>query len=229
MKQLFHGKHFDMIHDGQDYVAREVMKSPDHFFDNFLRITYDALIRPGDTVVEVGAHIGTHTLYLAKKARWVHAFEPQPQLFLNLCANLCWNDCQNVTPYQKACMATPGWLKADVSVSNYAVPDWNKASISFSASFEAKDFLRVWAAKLDDHDFGKVDFIKIDAEGHDWDVAQGGRDMIVRDRPFIVFEDNARQLAQWVEWLQPLDYTTVVLAENNYAMLPNERAAALKP
>ena len=42
-------------------------------------------------------------------------------------------------------------------------------------------------------------------------------------------EDNARQLAQWVEWLQPLDYTTVTMAENNYAMLPNERAAALKP
>jgi FkbM family methyltransferase len=227
MKQLFHGKHFDLIHDGRDYVVNELIKSPHHFFDDFMRLAYDALIRPNDTVVEVGAHVGTHTVYLSRKAKRVYAFEPQPRLFLNLCANLWLNDCENVVPYQTACSNRRGWMKADRPAATYDL-DQRKASISFSPSDREDDFLRVWACRLDDLHFDRLDFLKIDAEGHDLEVAQGGANTIERCCPFIVFEDNAGQLVQWAEWLQPMGYDIAKIGEGNYAALPRERALALE-
>ena len=47
------------------------------------------LCRPGQIVVEVGAHIGSHTIHLAKlvgPAGTVYAFEPQRIIFQIMCA-----------------------------------------------------------------------------------------------------------------------------------------------
>src|SRR5262249_32928516 len=46
----------------------------------------------------------------------------------------------------------------------------------------------VRVAKLDEFGFTNVGFIKIDVEGSDMDVIEGGRDTIMRDRPTMVVE-----------------------------------------
>ena len=51
-------------------------------------------IQPGDVVIEVGANIGPHTVFLAQHVGpqgLVLAFEPQRILFQTLCANLALN------------------------------------------------------------------------------------------------------------------------------------------
>ena len=46
-------------------------------------------LAPGDLVVDVGAHIGTHSVYLAALCACpVIAFEPHPNAFAALCENL---------------------------------------------------------------------------------------------------------------------------------------------
>lgn len=57
------------------------------------------LVRPGDTVVDVGGNIGTVTLALAERVGaggQVHVFEPQRLVFQLLCANLALNGITNV-------------------------------------------------------------------------------------------------------------------------------------
>ena len=47
------------------------------------------LVRPGATILEIGANLGTHTVFLAKAAGpggTLHAFEPQRVIFQILCA-----------------------------------------------------------------------------------------------------------------------------------------------
>jgi tRNA A58 N-methylase Trm61 len=49
------------------------------------------LCSPGDTVIDVGANIGTHTVALSKRVGpqgFVYAFEPQQAVFQVLCANM---------------------------------------------------------------------------------------------------------------------------------------------
>ena len=70
-------------------------------------------IRPGAMVVEVGANIGTHTVFLAQhvtSSGFVVAFEPQRIVFQTLCANLALNNLTNVFCYQQAAGAKPGSL-----------------------------------------------------------------------------------------------------------------------
>ena len=60
---------------------------------------FDKYIQKGDIAIDVGANIGTHTLWLANKVGaegFVYAFEPQRLLFQTLCANLALNSIQNV-------------------------------------------------------------------------------------------------------------------------------------
>jgi FkbM family methyltransferase len=54
------------------------------------------LVKPEWTVIEAGAHIGTHTVPLSKMVKRLFAFEPQRANYNYLCANLALNECDNV-------------------------------------------------------------------------------------------------------------------------------------
>ncbi|WP_254218785.1 FkbM family methyltransferase [Burkholderia multivorans] len=63
------------------------------------------MIREGDTVVEAGANLGSHTVMLSRavgESGTVFAFEPQRHTFQLLCANLALNERLNVRAYQYA-------------------------------------------------------------------------------------------------------------------------------
>ncbi len=69
------------------------------------------IVRPGGVVVEVGANIGTHTLFFAAQVGptgVVLAFEPQRIVFQTLCANLALNSHSNVFAFQQAVGAAAG-------------------------------------------------------------------------------------------------------------------------
>ncbi|MFL6711434.1 MAG: FkbM family methyltransferase, partial [Sulfurifustis sp.] len=67
-------------------------------------LTQTAVFRPGDVVVDVGAHVGVVSLYLAKKYPFiqVYAVEPDPLHFACLERNIEINGATNVTPINKA-------------------------------------------------------------------------------------------------------------------------------
>src|SRR5947199_9441604 len=74
---------------------------------------FKQLVRPGDVVIEVGANIGAHTVWLARATSpggAVIAFEPQRLAFQTLCANLALNDIVNALAYQQACGRKPGYI-----------------------------------------------------------------------------------------------------------------------
>ena len=64
-------------------------------------------------VVDVGANIGTHTVFFAQRAGatgQVYAFEPQRIVFQNLCANLALNGLLNVRAIHAAASREPGTI-----------------------------------------------------------------------------------------------------------------------
>ena len=75
-------------------------------------------ILPNDTVLEIGAHIGTFTILASKKAKKVYSFEPYPENFNLLKENLALNKITNVAPIRKAITEKNGTSELYISNIN---------------------------------------------------------------------------------------------------------------
>jgi FkbM family methyltransferase len=166
---------------------------------------------PGQ-VIEVGANMGVHTvpmaMELARQGRTMLAFEPQPVIFQQLCANLALNGLMNVT-------AMPYAIGAEAGVVSFAVPDYRVLG-----NFGATEMLSQGAASqgvppsqvvtqqiacfpLDSYvGSGDVALIKIDVEGFELAVLKGAVGTIKRARPILYVEnDRTAQSAELIGWL----------------------------
>ena len=160
---------------------------------------------PG-TVVEVGANMGIHTVPLARalqqKGRQLVAFEPQPIVFQQLCANLAVNGLMNVTAWPFACGEEKG-------VVTFPRPDYRKTGnfggISMSSAAPVAENACVLAPciRLDDmlqHE--RIGLLKIDVEGFELRVLKGSCALIQRSRPLLYVEndrvDHSRGLIEWL-------------------------------
>jgi hypothetical protein len=85
IKQCRHGL---MMYNLNDLCVGQSLDTYGEFFDHELT-TMGQILHAGDVVVDVGANIGTHTVFFAKKvaaAGFVYAFEPQRITYEFLCA-----------------------------------------------------------------------------------------------------------------------------------------------
>jgi FkbM family methyltransferase len=160
---------------------------------------------PKDGVcIDVGANIGTHTLFFANavgKHGDVIAFEPQPIVFQLLCANVALNDLIHVHTFNIALSEKTGFV-----------------NINFKDYLKKGDFGRVRVAEkpqdnvypapgytLDSFKFPRIDLIKIDVEGYEPQVILGGINNIKKYEPFIYAEyhpnDHTKDLLQILESL----------------------------
>lgn len=228
-KHIHHAPHFDLLYDDthRDGVVDEIVVQGHAFFDPFLKRPYDDWVHSDSVVVEVGAHAGTHTLYLSKRAAKVIAFEPQLPLFTHLCANLWLNDCRNVEPHRVALAAKPMVMKPNVHESAY----WQstaKAGISFSETGNPADFGAVEGRTLDSYAFPRVDFLKVDAESNDLHVLEGAIETIARCRPIIAYEDGEERTGPFHHLLDPLGYVFSRMERSNFLCVPDSRAPELR-
>lgn len=152
----------------------------------------DRLTPVGATVIEVGANIGAHTVSLANKVGrqgFVYAFEPQPIVFQNLCANLALNGLTNVQAVNAGCAA---------HVSEILFPHINYAehgnfgAISLAEVAKRQDgCIKVPIVDLDSAcPVGALSLIKIDAEGMETPVIKGATGLIRRFRPVLYVEND---------------------------------------
>jgi FkbM family methyltransferase len=140
-------------------------------------------VRPGSTVLDVGAHIGTHSLRLGRlvgpKGR-VYAFEPQRKIFRELTYNVRLNRADNVIPLRYAA----GDHEEIVHMSP-ATPG-NEGGTAIGEGGDAVE-LRT----IDGFGFRDVSLIKIDVEGFEDPVLDGARATIRKYHPFLVVEIQA--------------------------------------
>jgi FkbM family methyltransferase len=150
------------------------------------------LIRPGMTVVEVGANMGTHSVDMARACApgAFYAFEPQPRLFQILCANLALNDIANALAYPEGCGETEG--EAIVPFTDYA-REGNFGGISLLGLGNAG--IKVRVRPLDSLELPTCGLLKIDVEGYEPQVLRGARGTIARCRP-VIYVENDRSAQQ---------------------------------
>jgi len=124
------------------------------------------IVKPTFTVIDIGAHIGYYTLIMARKAKIVYAFEPNPYNFELLKRNIEINRLTNVRLYNKAVGNLNG--KANLFISNLN----SGMSRVYNSIYCEKEPLEIDMIRLDDI-IDKVDFIKMDIEGSELGALNG--------------------------------------------------------
>jgi FkbM family methyltransferase len=149
-------------------------------------------IRPGDVVVDVGAHIGYYTLLAARAAGpegQVLAFEPERENYALLTANVAANGYANVSALNKAVMAESGTQPLFVSSEN-------AGDHHLYAGGDDRPSYDVEAVSLDDFFAERpkaVDVIKMDVQGSEPFVLQGMRELLQANDSMLLFTELAPQ------------------------------------
>ncbi len=156
---------------------------------------YGRHVRPGSTVVDVGANVGAHTLHLARvvgPAGRVFAFEPTAFAFGKMKANLALNPALAARVVAERAML----VKADTdALPSHIYSSWpvtgrlevhpqHRGQLMGTEEAEAVTLDRyVERAGID-----AVDFVKIDVDGNEDHVLLGASDSISRFRPTMIVE-----------------------------------------
>lgn len=189
--------------DGPGHVTTDIggkhyrIESDDNYLDHIRGVfephmvqLFDSLVRPSDTVLDIGANIGCTSILFGSRARQVVSFEPSPTTFAFLKKNLDAAGLHNVTPLNLGLGKTAGRFELTFSANNRSGGFVsNKTQASAGHQVEAIEIAQgdtfVKGAHLDG-----VDFIKIDVEGFERDVIEGLRDTLSTCEPTVTLELN---------------------------------------
>jgi FkbM family methyltransferase len=159
----------------------------------------------GDTVIDVGANIGTHAIAFAEMVGpqgRVHAFEPQPRLAGILTQNVNGNDWQNVVLVNNCAVGSTNGimpmakLPPDDTEFNFgALPLLPGLSSGGSTVVMTIDSLKL-----------RPKLIKIDVEGMEADVIWGARQTIEVCSPVLYLECNGDDTTAIADTLEKIGY-----------------------
>ncbi len=152
---------------------------------------------PADGVfIDIGANIGLFSLFVARlfpRAR-VFAFEPHPRL--HRCIQKTAHDAKlsHLEAHQACVSRADGQIQLLINSNDSGGHTTDASQIRDS---EKQSELTVKAAALDrfvkDKNLGRIDVIKIDVQGAEWDVLLGAQESLRRFKPKILVEmDNHR-------------------------------------
>ena len=190
------------ISPGLWWIARRDAISDSLFSGSFEpsgRAFLKSFLRPGMTVLDVGAHGGVYTM---SAARWVApggrvvSFEPSVRERSRLLNHLRLNGITNVT-------VVPWAVGAEETEVELLVVEGEETGCNSlrKPPGERVRALRVPMCRLDTyverHAVGRVDFIKMDIEGGEWDALRGAEGIFTRDRPVLLCEIEPARIEPW--------------------------------
>jgi FkbM family methyltransferase len=184
-------------------MCRENLK----FWESKSREIFSILSLSSNTVFDVGSYTGIYALVAAKSNRnlKVSAFEPNPDLFSALEKNLKLNRIRNVKSEQIALDDQPGeaylYLNHDIHTS---IGSLIQSSTAGKKVLVRKTTLDIYC---ENYSISSVDLIKIDVEGYETNVLQGGSSIIKKSSPIILMESlNQETLQKQFALLSKLGY-----------------------
>jgi FkbM family methyltransferase len=155
----------------------------------------------GDGVVAVdcGANIGVHTVEWAKKMTgWgsIVAIEAQERIFYALAGNIAINNCFNAIAVFAAVSATRGSMRVPrldylrpASFGSLEIKKLAKGEfIGQPIDYSVENTAEIPTVTIDSLDLKRIDLIKIDVEGMEFDVLDGAEQSIRTHRPILFVE-----------------------------------------
>jgi FkbM family methyltransferase len=194
-----------LVFKGKDLISNAVKQSG--YEVEVFAVAHKLLEKHKDGIVlDIGANLGTFSIPLARANPRLtfHAFEVQRIIYYQLCANTFINGLDNIHCHNFGLSDERD--RFDIQLPDYA----NEVNIgAFSIDEEVRDNEYECATKgkteevvllpLDAGQHKNVRLIKIDVEGHELEVIQGGaKTLVLNNYPPIIFE-----AWNWKPWFEP--------------------------
>jgi FkbM family methyltransferase len=189
-----------------DVYILDSLKNGTPFEADLVLNTLKPFIQQSRVILDIGAHIGCHSVMY----KWInpnveiHAFEPQKAVFTCLQKNVEWNGLQHrVTLYNTAVGHTnTSHACMSAHISDGPTTDrsveygsnsfgYNLGGLELGKGGEVVNMITIDSLGLKD-----IDFIKIDVEGFEPLVLMGAEQTIKRCHPVIMFECNYKRITR---------------------------------
>jgi FkbM family methyltransferase len=216
--------------------AFEQQAADDLFFEKLVRLAYEAIVKPGDTVVDVGGNWGLHAfpmLSLVGRSGHMYVAEPIPVCIANFVKEFARLGASNAHIIPLALSDTEGptefFIHPEMMGRSGLVKRPDTVD-SFQPLLTYKTMLdRVIPQSL------QPTFIKIDVEGTEFLVLRGALNTLHRSRSIVVFEFSpdislpatGMALDDVFEFLKSIDYQMLDIFGDEW--LPGAPANARRP
>jgi FkbM family methyltransferase len=201
------------------------------------------IIKKSNLILDIGAHIGSHTIMYSfiNPTAQILAFEPQQHLFECLDENVKQLKSKGNIMLQKKAV---GHINTVTTMSRHADDGPNAfkdvqfggcSNFNIGGMSLGIDGERVEMIKIDDLNLNACDYMKIDVEGVESLVLKGAESTIKKFRPTIFYEANSKHITPEIEnllhihiedymtsheFLSSLNYEIQILPEDNFLAVP---------
>lgn len=170
-------------------------------FDTSIGSIINDLTKEGSLAIDVGAHIGAHTINMSKKVGAtgaVIAFEPNEKRYMELLSNLELNNCRNVISIAK-------------SLKEKTISNGNEERVS-----------------LDSLNVNDLSLIKIDDNNFKYPLIKGSEVSILQNKPVIIFErkidykkeQKKEDFFKTISLIESYGYKIYVICQDNFIAFP---------
>jgi FkbM family methyltransferase len=200
--------------DKNDFIGSKVYQ--DCVWEPEIIEIYESLLQPHYIVVDIGAHMGFHTVNFAKNSKQVYAFEPQLHLYNQVCGNIFLNE-----------------LNGKITCFNVGLGETNKRSsfgsldkhnsLNWDGNWEV-ELINYGGRSLED-DLGTNEieirtldsfaitphFIKMDVEGYELKTLQGAKQTLEKSHPILFFESFPEYQEDVFNFLKGIGYEIFII------------------
>ena len=206
--------HGAFVTDTKDFIGNRVFH--DLVWEPEIIKIYKSLLQSNYIVVDIGAHMGFHTVNFAFNSKHVYAFEPQLHLYNQVCGNIFLNDlneritCFNVGLGEINKRSSFGSLDKhntlnwdgnwDVELINYG-----GRSLEDNLGTDEIEIRTLDSFNLNPH------FIKMDVEGYELKTLQGAKKTLITNHPILLFESFPEFQEDVFDFLKDIGYEIFVI------------------
>lgn len=172
------------------------------------------IIKSDDHVIDIGGNQGMYSYFISKFCKNIHIFEPNSQCYQMLTS---WTDShEGISVHRVALSDEEGTASLLIPIDEYGVEHDASASIN-NNSFDNTRVETVPVNTLDSFMFKKVNFIKIDVEGHEFPLLKGSLETIKKNKPCLLVEIEQRhnngEISEIFKFIEDLSYKGYFLDE----------------
>lgn len=173
-----------------EWIQKQIYFFGEYILENTYVKFWNGLLKSGDIILDAGANVGYYSMLAAKRILpdgKVYSFEPVSSTFKALKKNIELNGFKNVTPVNSGVSDSKGKLKIYVADITNTGTSSLALQGNFSGITEEADIITLDEFVVENK-IDKIDLIKIDVEGCEYNALKGMEKLIRKEKPLMLIE-----------------------------------------
>jgi FkbM family methyltransferase len=179
-----------VVPNSLDLITPYVLQEQEDWFEDEIKFLR-CLLQPGQKIIDIGANYGVYTLSMAKTVGDtgnIWSFEPASSTASFLAAGIKANDFKQIVLEQSALSSACGEAKLSLNTNS----ELNSLVHENSSSDNTETVpLVTLDVCMDRYNWQEIEFVKIDAEGEEANILQGGQRFFSELSPLVQYEIKA--------------------------------------